>query len=262
MQRPATWDTVAEGYAERMDHFTAWADEALRIARLPADAHVLDVGCGPGTLALRAAPRVGRVTAVDFAPAMVDALRARAMRDALANVEAAVMDAQALSLEDETFDAAFCLFAFMFFPDRARAFGEIRRVLKPGGQAIVATWGPIERRPMMKIGFDALAEAMPDLPRPQKGDLQQPEECVAEMRSAGFRDVVAHTFTSNVHVDSPEHYRDFMLRTGAPFASLRERLGEPAWQALTERLDVALRERIPAQGADLAAEGILTLGTR
>jgi len=43
------------------------------------------------------------------------------------------MDAQSLAFGDATFDAAFCTFAFMFFPDRGCAFREMRRVLRPGG---------------------------------------------------------------------------------------------------------------------------------
>jgi SAM-dependent methyltransferase len=54
-------------------------------------------------------------------------------------IDAQVMNAEALVLEDASFDAAFCLFGFMFFPDRARAFGELKRVLKPGDHAVVLT---------------------------------------------------------------------------------------------------------------------------
>jgi ubiquinone/menaquinone biosynthesis C-methylase UbiE len=61
------------------------------------------------------------------------------------------------------------MFGFMSFPDRARAFREIYRVLRPGGRALVATWGPIDRLPPMKVGFDSLSEALPQLPRMPKG---------------------------------------------------------------------------------------------
>lgn len=262
MQVPATWDSVAAGYAERIPYFHAWAEEALRLGAPTPDDRVLDVGTGPGTLALLAARHAAHVTAVDFSPGMIAELRNLAARDGLTNVDAEVMDAQALGLPDASFDRAFCLFAFMFFPDRARAFGELHRVLRPGGRVVITTWAPIERRPMMKIGFDALAEAMPEAPRPQKGDLQTPEECVAEMSAVGFRDVVSRPFTSHVRTDSAEQYLDFMVRTGAPFAAMRKRLGEPGWTELMERMLTALRRSIPEGGASLAAEGLLTVGTR
>lgn len=262
MQVPATWDAIAAGYAQEMAHFELYADEALRIAGVSASDRVLDVGSGPGTLALCAARRVAHVTAVDFSAAMIKELRARAAQDGIANVEAAVMDAQSLALPDGSFDAAFSLFAFMFVPDRARAFRELHRVLRSGGRALVATWGPIERRPLMKIGFDALAEAAPELPRPLKGDLQEPAECIAEMSAAGFRDVDCRAFTGSLRVQSPDHYIDILLRTGGPFPALRKRIGEEAWQALVARLRQAAARRVPATGMDLAAEAMMTCGTR
>jgi SAM-dependent methyltransferase len=214
---------------------------------------VLDVGAGTGTLACAAAGRVAHVTAVDFSPGMLEQLRERAAREGLTNVDTMVMDAQSLAFPDASFDAAFSLFAFMFVPDRARAFRELHRVLRPGGRVLVATWGPIERRPLMKIGFDAL---------PQKGDLQQPDECVREMAAAGFSDVRCEPFEGSVRIASPAEYLRMLADTGAPLAMLRKRLGEEAWATVSQRLLEAVGRRIPAQGADLAAQAMLTRGTR
>src|SRR5262249_57690307 len=102
----------------------------------------------------------------------------------VANVETALMDAGALTFADATFDAAYCIFGFMFFPNRARAFGELLRVLKPGARAVIATWAPIDKRPMMKVAFDAMAEALPHLPVPAKGDLQTLGECQSDISAA------------------------------------------------------------------------------
>lgn len=262
MQQPATWDSVATGYAEQVGYFTSYAEEALRVAAVRKSDRVLDVGAGPGTLALLAAPRVTHVTAVDFSPGMIEQLRARAAREAVDNVDAQTMDAQSLAFGNGSFDVVFSLFAFMFIPDRARAFRELRRVLGRGGRVVIATWGPIERRPLMKLGFDALAEVMPELPAPTKGDLQQTEACVREMSAAGFLDVDARAFTASVHFDSPDAYAAMMLRTSPTFAAVQRRLREPAWTVLVERLRDAIRRRIPDTGIDLPAEAMLTSGTR
>jgi SAM-dependent methyltransferase len=262
LQLPATWDAVAAGYAEDVPlWFGPFAEEADREAALRSADRVLDVATGPGTLAFRVAGKVAQVTATDFSPAMIAELRARAAREGIDNVAGAVMDAQSLELPDGAFDAAFCLFGFMFFPDRARAFGELLRVLRPGGRAVVATWAPIERRPLMKVGFDAMAEVFPDLPRPAKGDLQAPEECVAEMRAAGFADVSARIVASSVWVDSAERYLEVIERSGAPFAALRQKLGA-GWQEAQARLLEVVRRSVPPTGVELGAEAILTRGTR
>jgi hypothetical protein len=82
------------------------------------------------------------------------------------------------------------------------------------------------------------------------------------MSAAGFRDVECRAFSASLHVDSPDHYLGIVIRTGAPFAALRKRLGEAAWQAHEQRLREAIARRIPASGMELAAEAMLTTGTR
>jgi len=259
---PAVWDAIASGYARDVTPFFArYGEEALRIVSLDRSAHVLDVAAGPGTLTFLVAPSVARVTAIDFAPAMIEELRARADRGRVGNVDAEVMDAQALTFADSTFDAAFCLFAFMFFPDRSRAFREMLRVLRPGKKAIIATWAPIERRPFIRIGFEAMAEAFPELPRMPKGELQEPEACIAEMTAAGFRNVTTHSSTASARVDSAEHYLQIMERSGAGFAAVRKRFGD-GWPAAEGRLLESVRRRIPEGGVELSAEAILSVGSR
>jgi ubiquinone/menaquinone biosynthesis C-methylase UbiE len=260
-QIPETWDAVAPTYAEDVSQWTAYAAEALRILPVASTDRVLDVACGPGTLSFLAAQRAARVDAVDFSPGMIEQLRSRASRDGVKNVEGAVMDAQELAFPDATFDAAFSLFSFFFFPDRARAFRALHRVLKPGKRAVVVTWAPLEKRPIMQIGFEAMAEALPQFPRPSKGDLQDPDECVREMTAGGFGDVTAHTFTASVHIESPERYVDLIARSAAPIAVMRKKVGEEGWKAIRGRILEAVRKRLPA-AADLSAEAIFTSGTR
>jgi ubiquinone/menaquinone biosynthesis C-methylase UbiE len=261
-QQPATWDAVAPTYAEDVAQWARYAEEALRLVPPGKSDRVLDVACGPGTLAFLAARDAARVDATDFSPGMIEQLTARAAREGSDNVHGAVMDAQALGFPDATFDAAYSLFGFFFFPDRSKAFAELLRVLRPGGRALMATWGPIENRPLMKLGFDAIAEAVPQFPRPSKGDLQDPAECVREMIEAGFRDVSAQRFTVSVEVASADDYLDLIVRSGAPFAMMRKKLGEEGFASLRQRILEALRPRIPEGGASLAAESIFTVGTR
>jgi SAM-dependent methyltransferase len=238
----------------------SYAEECLRLAEVDAVHRVLDVGTGPGALAFVAAPRVRHVTAIDFSPGMIAEVHKRLERESLANVTALVMDAQTLAFPDDSFDVVFSLFAFMFFPDRPRVFAEIRRVLRPGGKLVMATWASIDRRPLMKLGFDALAEALPELPPPQKGDLQTPLECEAEMRDAGFEAVSAHPFDDSLHMPSADRYLDLLVRTAAPLSALRRRLGEERWLETLSRVGQALENRIPEGGVELSAEAVLTIG--
>jgi ubiquinone/menaquinone biosynthesis C-methylase UbiE len=262
MQQPTTWSAVAEGYAEETKDLKVFAEAALELAQLAPNARVLDVASGAGALALRAAERGARVVATDFAPGMIDKLRELAATRGLNTLEAHVMDAQQLTVADGSFDAAFCLFGFMFFPDRGKAFREVVRVLVPGGRAVVATWAPIERRPLMQLGFEALAEVLPQMPRPQKGDLQEPAECIAEMSAAGLRDVTTHSVVGSATYTSAAEYVHRSVRSNAPVVMLKARLGA-AWPATEARLIEAVQKRVPAEGPfELTAEAIVTCGTR
>jgi len=262
MQQASTWSAVAEGYAEETKDLKVFAEAALGLAQVAQIARVLDVASGAGALALRAAERGARVVATDFAPGMIDKLRELATARGLGGLEAHVMDAQQLALEAGSFDAAFCLFGFMFFPDRDRAFRELLRVLAPGGRAVVATWAPIERRPLMQVGFEAMAEVLPQMPRPQKGDLQEPAECIAEMSAAGFREVTTHSVVGSATYASAAEYVHRSVRSNAPIVMLKTRLGD-AWPATEARLIEAVQKRVPAGGPfELTAEAILTCGTR
>jgi SAM-dependent methyltransferase len=261
-QSPSAWDTAAPGYAEFIGSWQDYAREALRLVPVKAGDVVLDVAAGPGTLAVPAAAQASRVVAVDFSPGMLEELVKRAAGAGVTNIERAVMDAEALTFADASFDAAYCLFAFMFFPHREKAFREMLRVLKPGGHAVIATWATLEKRPIMKVAFDAMAEALPQLPLPAKGDLQTLGECLAEMSAAGFKEVKAHPFTASFHVESPQRYLEWVTRSAAPFAALRKKLGEAVWAEGEKALLAAIRKRIPEHGIDLSAEAILTVGTR
>jgi SAM-dependent methyltransferase len=75
-------------------------------------------------------------------------------------------DAQRLPFEDGVFDAVVCQFAAMFFPEKARAFSEARRVLKPGGAFIFNVWDRIEDNEFADTVTRALAALFPrDPPR-------------------------------------------------------------------------------------------------
>jgi hypothetical protein len=94
-----------------------------------------------------------------------------------------------------------------------------------------------------------------------KGDLQEPEACIAEMTAAGFRDVITHASTASARVDSAEHYLQIMERSGAGFTAVRKRFGD-GWPAAQARLLDAVRRRIPEGGGELSAEAILSVGSR
>lgn len=262
LSQPMPWNLVADAYRSNITpHFEKYASELLSLVPLDPTMHVLDVACGPGTLSFLAAPRVGHVSAIDFAPNMLEQLRTRVREAGVRNLSAELMDAQHLTFHDGTFDAVFCSFGMMFVPDRARALEEMRRVLRPGGRVAIATWSTIDKRPLMQLAFAAARDAL-GAPTPPKGPLQSIEECEGELRAAGFHDPIARTFDEDAVFPSVDAYWKALMSGGAPMAVMRATMTVDAWHSVERRVLQALRERVGEGELRLSAEAILTVATR
>ena len=238
---PVPWDLVSAGYeSDIVPVFESYARDALRLAGVEAGRHVLDVAAGPGTLALLAAEESARVDAIDFAPAMIERLERRVRERGAENVVARVGDGQALPYADESFDSAFSMFGLMFFPDRAKGFAELRRVLRPGGTALVSSWHPIDAVPAMRVLFTTLRELMPAPAPDGPPPLSSAASVREEMEAAGFRDVEVHTIVHAMRHDSLHAMFESMERSMAPLLLLRTRLGAEAWAPIARKLRDAL----------------------
>ena len=127
-----SYDLVAARYAAELSGELTGKplDRALLdvIAEL-ADGPVLDVGCGPGHVAAYLADRVP-VVGVDLSPQMC----------AHASVPACAGDMTALPFRSHSVSALVCLYAVIHLDaaERAAAYAEFARVLRPGGHALVS----------------------------------------------------------------------------------------------------------------------------
>jgi ubiquinone/menaquinone biosynthesis C-methylase UbiE len=114
---------------------------AVRAAVLQPGEKVLDVGCGPGTLAILMAKKVGdegEAVGIDAALEMIDRARAKAKKEgSAARFEPAAIES--LPFGDQSFDAVTSTYMLHHLPDdvQARGLAEARRVLKPGGRLVI-----------------------------------------------------------------------------------------------------------------------------
>lgn len=106
---------------------------------LSTRARVLDVGCGPGFLALTLADRGFQVDAIDHAPAMVEMARLQVKRPSMEHrVQVDVGDAHDLSYPDGTFDLIVGLGVVVWLHDLNKGLAEFGRTLKPGGHLVLS----------------------------------------------------------------------------------------------------------------------------
>ena len=139
------WARAGRGENMERGHQPTGA-QAIERMRVPADASVLDVGCGNGwaTRLLAEHASRGRVVGIDISDEMIRG--ARTASKGLENVEFRVASAEHLPFEDQTFTHGFSMESLYYYADMAAALREIRRVLVPHGMfvAVVDLYGENE----------------------------------------------------------------------------------------------------------------------
>jgi trans-aconitate 2-methyltransferase len=180
------WDASTYG-GLRLPH-DRWGRRTLLRLPLAGDETVLELGCGTGrdaTLLLDAVPR-GRLVAVDGSAAMIEAARARnAGAVAGGRLAALVHDLTApLPLPDASVDAVFSVATLHWIDDHAFVFGELARVLRPGGR-IALEYGGQGNIAQVDDALRALGVA------PDGHRFATPEEEAGALRRAGFTEVAA-----------------------------------------------------------------------
>lgn len=144
--------------------FEPYAEDLARRLVGRAPARVLEVAAGTGVVTRRLASVLSErveIVATDLNPPMLELAASIGTRRP---VEWRQADAQQLPFPDASFDAVVCQFAAMFFPDKAGAFAEARRVLRPGGVYLFNVWDRIEENEFADTVTAALAALFPDDP--------------------------------------------------------------------------------------------------
>ncbi len=165
----SSYERIAETYAPIHDRVVA----ALTLER---GALALDVACGTGGVALRAARAGAEVAAVDISLDQLAKARGAAADEGLA-IRFDEGDCEALPYGDGEFDAVASAFGAIFAPDHRRTAAELARVCRPCGRLALTAWphdewlevGERAGRPF-PVGPDATDWAREDHPRALLGD--------------------------------------------------------------------------------------------
>ncbi|MEP7084854.1 MAG: class I SAM-dependent methyltransferase [Betaproteobacteria bacterium] len=144
--------------------FEPYAEDLVKRLSANPPTRVLEIAAGTGVVTRRLAsvlPPDSAIVATDLNQPMLDHA---ATVGTTRPVEWRRADAMQLPFDDATFDALVCQFGVMFFPDKAKAFAEARRVLRPGGTFIFNVWDRIEENEFADTVTTALAAMFPGNP--------------------------------------------------------------------------------------------------
>ena len=208
---------------------TEVAERLLAAAQIEPGMRVLDVGCGCGSVTLRASSAAGPtgfVVGVDISSPMIE--RARQQASGRGNVQYVLADASTESF-DASFDLVMSRFGVMFFADPVRAFRNIKSALKPGGRLTFMCWRKIAENEWANVPREVVLPLVPpqDPPKPDApgpfafADRTRVEKILSD---AGFSDIAIEPFDANMWISDTgiEGGVDFSTRLGPAGAVLRE----------------------------------------
>ena len=202
---PETYDTylvplIFESYA---------ADLADRVAVLKPRS-VLETAAASGVVTRALAPALtadARYAVTDLNQPMLDRAAKRQPPDA--RIEWKQADALTLPFRAQSFDAVYCQFDVMFFPDRVLGYAEARRVLRPGGQFLFNVWDQIEHNEFAQVVTEAAAVVFPDDPPRFLARTPHGYHDIALIRDklaqAGFSHIKITTIAETSRAPSPRH---------------------------------------------------------
>jgi SAM-dependent methyltransferase len=195
-------------------------DRVVRELAPAAAMRWLDLACGTGAVAERAAARGASVTGVDLAPALIETARERAADRGL-SIDYRVGDCEQLEFKDGSFDAVSSTCGVMFSPDHEASARELGRVTRPGGRIALANWTPTGGLARM---FKVMAPYMPAPPPANPFDWGD-ENRVRELLGDAFElDIEEHV--STLTVPSGEAYWELFSTSYGPTKVLADSLGE------------------------------------
>jgi SAM-dependent methyltransferase len=180
----------------------------------------LDLACGTGAVAERAAAGDALVTGIDLAPALIDTAKQRAAQRGL-GIDYRVGDCERLELADASYDVVSSTCGVMFAPDHAATARELARVTRVGGRIVLANWMPTGGVARM---FARMAPFQPAPPPSSPFDWGD-ERRVGELLGEWF-ELVFEQHISTLRVPSGEAYWDLFSTSYGPTKTLAESLGE------------------------------------
>lgn len=218
----------------------------------------LDLACGTGAVAERAARAGADVVGVDLAPVLIETARERAAEQGL-EIDYRVGDCEDLAgIADGSFDIVSSTCGIMFAPDHEATARELARVVRPGGRIALVNWTPEGGLGRM---FRMMAPFQPAPPPSSPFDWGR-EERVRELLGDAF-DLEIEERESTLETADGEEYWQLFATSYGPTKTLAESL-DPARREEFHRAWIDFFEREYRDGDRIVhtREYLLVRGTR
>ncbi len=220
--------------------FRQWADQLANTAEIDETSSVLDVACGTGVLARAVASRegfTGSVTGLDPNPGMLAVARRSAP-----DIDWRRGTAEALPFPDETFDIVVSQFGLMLFTSPRAALQEMSRVLRSGGDLLVAVFDSLGTMP----AYEAMADVFERSVGRSVGEalrfpfsMGDTEELYSLFLTSGVPNPVITTHRGTARFSSPRHMVLSDVRGWFPFAGIQ--LADETIESVVNEAESALR---------------------
>ena len=193
--------------------FSPYAENLVNRIEVTGLQTVLELACGTGRVTqslIDHVPASVQLLATDLSPDMMAIGQAKLQAP---NLQWAQVDMTSIPYANDTFDLIVCQFGVMFAPDKARAFAEMYRVLKPGGRLLFNTWGPVANNHVFRLFNDVMVRRTGmNIGAAEQGPFSMPDEqaVLRLLETAGFRnrtvDSVALTGEATTAADAAKGF--------------------------------------------------------
>ncbi len=216
----------------------------------------LDLACGTGAVAERAAAAGAEVVGIDLSPGLIETAQERAKNQGL-SIDYRVGDCENLDVEDAAFDVVSSTCGIMFAPDHEATARELARIVRPGGRIGLANWTPAGGVGDM---FRVMAPFQPAPPPSSPFDWGK-EERVRELLGDAFELDISEQ-VSTLRMESAQAYWELFSTSYGPTKTLAENLGDRRAELERAWVDMFESKYKTDEGIAHTREYLLIIGTR
>jgi SAM-dependent methyltransferase len=264
---PENWDASSQGYADKIAPIMMenYVEEFVEHLEVNINTEALEVAAGSGALTATLARHVKSLLATDFSPKMLEQAKLKISKAGLSNVSFALMDGQALELDDNTMDRSVCSFGLMLFPNRHKGFTELNRVTRPGGKVLVSGWAGPDRFEALGLFMAAIQQAFPNLPKPDSPppvfSLADLDSFKIQMEAAGFQNVNVDYIVRDLTVNNFEELWSMISVGAPPVRFLFDKVGAEGKDKIHDALAESIENRFGSGQITISNTATVGVGT-